>query len=77
MKSIVWLVAGLIGGSLFGSLAMAQPNLLATPAASLPGVSLAAAVDAAWQRAVEASEAQGQRQRADAERVAAGSLWAA
>lgn len=77
MKSIVWLVAGLIGGSVIGSLAVAQPNPSSTPGASSSTVSLAAAADAAWQRAVEASEAQGQRQRADAERVAAASLWAA
>ena len=77
MKSIVWLVAGLIGGSVIGSLAVAQPNPSSTPGASSSTVSLAAAADAAWQRAVEASEARGQRQRADAERVAAGSLWAA
>jgi cobalt-zinc-cadmium efflux system outer membrane protein len=40
-------------------------------------VSLAAALDAAWQRAVTAREAEGQRRRADAERSAAASLWAA
>lgn len=77
MKFFVWLVVGLIGGNVYGSLAVAQPNPSSTPAVPQSTASLAAAVDAAWQRAVEASEAQGQRQRADAERVAAGSLWAA
>ncbi len=46
------------------------------PAATAP-VSLAAALDAAWQRAVAARESEGQRRRADADRSAAGSLWAA
>ena len=40
-------------------------------------VTLAAALDAAWQRAVAARESDAQRGRAVAERAAAGSLWAA
>lgn len=38
---------------------------------------LAQAVDSAWQRAVQAREADGQARRAQAERAAASSLWAA
>lgn len=46
---------------------------------SKPGVTpaLAAAVDAAWQRAVDARVAMGRQQRAEADRAAASSLWAA
>jgi outer membrane protein TolC len=40
-------------------------------------VSLRAALDAAWQRAVAATEADGQRRRVDAERLAVNRLWAA
>ena len=40
-------------------------------------ITLRDALDAAWQRAVSAREADGQRRRADAEGVAAGRLWAA
>jgi len=77
VKPIVWFVAGVIASNTLGSFAVAQPSLSSPPGASSGVVTLAAAADAAWQRAVEASETQGQRQRADAERVAASSLWAA
>lgn len=40
-------------------------------------MSLRAALDAAWQRAVAAREAEGQRRRAEADRAVASSLWAA
>jgi outer membrane protein, heavy metal efflux system len=40
-------------------------------------VSLRDAFDAAWQRAVAAREVEGQQRRADADRLAAGKLWAA
>lgn len=46
------------------------------PAATVT-VSLAAALDAAWQRAVAARESEGERRRAHADRSAAGSLWTA
>jgi cobalt-zinc-cadmium efflux system outer membrane protein len=75
VKPIIWLVAGVIAVDFVASTAVAQSGPASPSSAS--AVSLAGAVDAAWQRAVEASEAQGQRQRADAERVAADSLWAA
>lgn len=59
--------------------AVAQPST-APPlfAAALPAVpTLSQAVEAAWQRAAQAREAQGQTQRANAERAAVSSLWAA
>jgi outer membrane protein TolC len=52
---------------LFGATAVAAPG---------SGITLAAAVDAAWRRAVAAKEAEGQRRRAEAERSAADRLWA-
>lgn len=58
------------------STASRSPAAAGIPAATV-GVPLATAFEAAWQRAVAAREVQGQRQRADAERAAATSLWAA
>ena len=46
----------------------------APPSATVP---LREALDAAWARAVAHRESQGQRRRAEADRAAAGSLWAA
>ena len=48
------------------------------PSASSPSgsVTLRAALDAAWQRAVAARESDGQRRRAEADRATVGSLWA-
>ncbi|GCL64734.1 TolC family protein [Pseudaquabacterium pictum] len=40
-------------------------------------MTLRAALDAAWQRAVAARETEGQRRRAEADRAVASSLWAA
>ena len=51
------------------------PSLSATASPVAP--TLAQAVEAAWQRATQAREAEGQTQRATAERVAISSLWAA
>ena len=51
------------------------PSLSATASPMAP--TLAQAVEAAWQRATQAREAEGQTQRATAERVAISSLWAA
>lgn len=45
--------------------------------ASGTAITLAAAVDAAWQRAVASREALGRQQRAEADRAAASSFWAA
>lgn len=53
----------------------AAPSLSATASPMAP--TLAQAVEAAWQRATQAREAEGQTQRAAAERVAISSLWAA
>lgn len=69
------LVAAGIGCASARAQATKPHQALSTPTASVPG--LAAAVDAAWQRAVAAREALGQQQRAEADRTAASSLWAA
>ncbi len=47
------------------------------PVPSAGTVTLRAALDAAWQRAVAARETEGQRRRAEADRAVASSLWAA
>jgi outer membrane protein TolC len=74
-----------IAGSVAGGPAGAQPAAppqspdAALPAAPIPRstVTLRAALDAAWQRALVARESDGQRRRAAADRAAAGSLWVA
>jgi len=48
-----------------------------TTGPSAGSVTLRTALDAAWQRAVAARESDGQRRRAEADRSAAASLWAA
>lgn len=56
----------------------ATPLPATSTADAIPrGTTLAAALDAAWQRAVEARQSASQRQRADAERNAADSFWVA
>ena len=86
MKPLSWLSACVIAGSLAGGPVRAQPAAsppppqaaqASTPAASSGLVTLRAALDAAWQRAVTARETEGQRRRADADRAVASSLWAA
>lgn len=86
MKPLPWLSACVIAGSLTVGPAWAQPAAsppvpqAAPPAPPVPAtaaVTLRAALDAAWQRAVAARESGGQRRRADADRAAASSLWAA
>lgn len=75
------LAACALAGSLAGAPAWAQPaasppsTAAATPDAAAAPVSLRVALDAAWQRAVAAREADGQRRRADADRVAASRPW--
>lgn len=80
MNYLPRLAACAIAGGLWLGPATAQtaPTTDRPPATgpSAP-VSLAAALDAAWQRAVAARESEGQRRRADADRSAAGSLWSA
>ncbi len=83
MKPLPRLTACALAGSLAGVPAWAQPAALpAVPVPAAPGtaaapVSLRVALDAAWKRAVAAREAQGQRRRADADRLASGRPWAA
>lgn len=77
------LAACALAGSLVGMPAWAQPAASPPPQeAALPGpeagtVALREALDAAWQRAATAREAEGQRRRAEAERLAGTRLWAA
>ncbi len=86
MKTLPLLSACVIAGSLAGAAARAQPAasppspqavLAAVPVQPVGVVTLRAALDAAWQRAVTARESDGQRRRADADRAVAGSFWAA
>ncbi len=89
MKPLPWLSACVIAGSLAGGPVRAQPaaspegpqadpsSLSGASATAAVSVTLRAALDAAWQRAVAARESAGQRRRADADRTAASSLWAA
>lgn len=86
MKHLPWLSACAIAGLLAGGPIWAQPAASPLgPLAALPPASalstgsatLATALEAAWQRAVAARESEGQRRRAEADRTAADSLWAA
>lgn len=86
MKRLSWLSACVIAGSLAGGPVWAQPaasppgpqaSQASAPAAPSGTVSLRAALDAAWPRAVAARETEGQRRRAEADRAVASSLWAA
>lgn len=86
MKTLPLLSACVIAGSLAGAAARAQPAaspptpqavLAAVPVQPVGVVTLRAALDAAWQRAVTARESDGQRRRSDADRAVAGSFWAA
>jgi outer membrane protein TolC len=77
-------------GSLAGGAVRAQPSVsaeghqaaLSTPSGLACGsgtgtITLRAALDAAWPRAVAARESDGERRRAEADRAGAGSVWAA
>ena len=86
MKSLYWLPACAIAGSLAGGPVWAQPAaspqgplaaLVPAPGLTADSVTLRAALDAAWHRAVAARESEGQRRRAEADRAVAGSFWAA
>jgi outer membrane protein, heavy metal efflux system len=86
VKAVPWLSACVIAGSLAGGPVRAQPAAsppgpqAAPPSTAGPSagaVTLRAALEAAWQRAVAAREADGQRRRAEAGRATAGSFWAA
>lgn len=82
MKPVPWFVAcaiagcAAVGGALPAAAQTPPPTLPATPADNRR-VTLADAVETAWQRAVQAREAQAQGRRAQAEQTAASSLWAA
>lgn len=83
MKLPSWFAPCALAACVLGPPAAAQSPLTPAAPAAAPAppqasaaVPLAAAVEAAWQRAVVAREAQGQRQRAEADRSAASSLWA-
>lgn len=86
MKPVPWFVACAIAGcAAVGGVwpAAAQTrspepsSTLAAATAEHPRIPLAEAVEAAWQRAVQAREAQAHGRRAQAEQTAASSLWAA
>lgn len=78
MKPLPWLSACVIAGSLVGGPIRAQSAAPPPPSAPAAGhLTLRAALDAAWQRAVAARESEGQRRRAEAERAAVGRFWAA
>jgi cobalt-zinc-cadmium efflux system outer membrane protein len=86
VKPLPWLSACVIAGSLAGGPVWAQPAaspegsqaaLPSAAGAAAGSVTLRAALDAAWQRAVAARESEGQRRRAEADRATAGSFWAA
>lgn len=76
MKYQLVFASCVIAGSALASSGWAQDS--PSTARPAPGTSsLAHAVEKAWQRAVVAREAHGQRQRAEAEQSVASSLWAA
>lgn len=80
MKTFPWLTACMVASGVMIWSVQAQPALSAEPAPTVraaPATSLAAAVEAAWQRAVLAREIEGQRERAEAARPSATSWWAA
>jgi outer membrane protein, heavy metal efflux system len=86
VKPLPLLSACVIASSLASAPVRAQPSaspsspqavLSAVPIQAVGTVTLRAALDSAWQRAVTARESDGQRRRADADRAVAGSFWAA
>ncbi len=85
MNHFPWLSACVLAGGLVGGSVWAQSAALpVTPEASPPesratttAVTMRAALQAAWQRAVAGREADGQRRRAEADRATASSFWAA
>jgi len=86
VKIVLWLAACVVAGGLAGEPAWAQSatsspgpraGLTSADGPSAGTVTLRAALDAAWQRAVSARESEGQRKRAEAGQVAASSYWAA
>ena len=77
MKSVPWFVSCAVAGSVLLGAAPAAAQA-PVPSSVLPaGVTLGHALEAAWQRAVQARESDAQARRARAEQTAASSFWAA
>lgn len=77
MKPVPWFVSCAVAGSVLLGAAPAAAQA-PVPSSVLPaGVTLGHALEAAWQRAVQARESDAQARRARAEQTAASSLWAA
>ena len=77
MKPVPWFVSCAVAGSVLLGAAPATAQA-PVPSSFLPaGVTLGHALEAAWQRAVQARESDAQARRARAEQTAASSLWAA
>lgn len=72
-----WLAGRVIAASALSCAALAQPLTEPASAASARPPTLNQALDAAWQRSLEASEAHGQQRRAQAAQAAAGAWLAA
>jgi outer membrane protein, heavy metal efflux system len=77
VKPVPWFVSCAVAGSVLLGAAPATAQA-PVPSSFLPaGVTLGHALEAAWQRAVQARESDAQARRARAEQTAASSLWAA
>jgi len=77
VKPVPWFVSCAVAGSVLLGAAPAAAQA-PVPSSVLPaGVTLGRALEAAWQRAVQARESDAQARRARAEQTAASSLWAA
>jgi cobalt-zinc-cadmium efflux system outer membrane protein len=77
VKPVPWFVSCAVAGSVLLGAAPAAAQA-PVPSSVLPaGVTLGHALEAAWQRAVQARESDAQAGRARAEQTAASSLWAA
>jgi len=77
VKPVPWFVSCAVAGSVLLGAAPAAAQA-PVPSSFLPaGVTLGHALEAAWQRAVQARESDAQARRARAEQTAASSLWAA
>jgi cobalt-zinc-cadmium efflux system outer membrane protein len=77
VKPVPWFVSCAVAGSVLLGAAPAAAQA-PVPSSVLPaGVTLGHALEAAWQRAVQARDSDAQARRARAEQTAASSLWAA
>lgn len=72
-----WLAGRVIAASALSCAATAQPTSAPVSAASAVRPTLSQALDAAWQRSLEATETSGQQRRAQADQAAAGAWLAA